>query len=76
MLIQYDKTEAIARLDNAAADLLKLRNLIEGLPESLSARAGTDMDAADCARFADDVALQCKEIGLALGVERLPPTPL
>jgi hypothetical protein len=69
MLTKYDKTEALARLENALADLRRLRDSIEKLPESLSARGGTDIDAADCSRLADDVALQCREIGLALGFE-------
>jgi hypothetical protein len=47
--------------------------LVEHLPEVLSAKEGTDMDAFDCSRMADEISDQCKGIGLALGFQYISP---
>lgn len=72
----YNKARALACIDRAVTDLPNLRRWIEGLPDALSAKDGTDMDAFDCSRFAGDISDRCKEIGLALGlVEIIDETP-
>ena len=69
----YNKARALACLDRAVTALLDMRGSIERLPEVLSAKEGTDMDACDCVRAADDISGRCKEIGLALGFEVITP---
>ena len=51
----YNKARALACLDRAVTALLDMRGSIERLPEVLSAKEGTDMDACDCVRAADDI---------------------
>jgi hypothetical protein len=69
----YNKASALERIGMIRAELSRLYLLVEDLPEVLSAKEGTDMDAFDCSRMADDISDRCKEIGLALGFEVITP---
>jgi hypothetical protein len=66
-MMMYDKAKALALVDEVAAELSRLRQRIESLPPVLSAADNSNVDAADCWRFSDELAEKLAVVTAPLG---------